>query len=154
MTLWARILHQASCFICLRNSIIIPIFHSIWDCAGYQIIWSCGSCCLHRQQLLCGCNFYFCSVIVVGNRLLQIFTRMTSLSVFFRPRFKYFYAINCTVSLVHLFLFWKHYMSIVSVYSLMRWCLMFLFIAIPIISNTTGADGYICVIGWYETNSF
>ena len=56
----------SSWFLCFFYSPIVLILHSIMDCAGHQIIQSLVSCCSHRQQLLCACNFHFCNVVAVG----------------------------------------------------------------------------------------
>ena len=68
---------------------------------------------LTGNRLCCGCSvaksshgwikLYFCRVVAVGRRLLQIFTSTTSRSRRFRPGFKHFHAIVCTVFLFHLF---------------------------------------------------
>ena len=141
-----------SCLVRFCSVAIILILCFLCDSAGQHNIWSLVFCCSQRRQLSWACHFHFCRVISVGNRSLQIFTRATSLSILFRPRFKHLYAIECTVFLFHLFFYWRYCMYFDSANALMSWYQTLLGIVIPLISSTVGDDGYIYVIGLYATN--
>ena len=114
-------LYSAASFVFV---VLLLFWFSIFFCdiAGHCSIWSLVSDCSYTQQLSWACHFHFCRVIAVGSRSLQIFTSTNSLSILFRPRFKNFHAIKCTVLLSNLFFRWRCRMYFGSAYALMSWC--------------------------------